>query len=146
MLEEALAALALAGGTAVVQAAGTDGWNGFQARMARLLGRADARRERAELERLGRTAELLAAASTEEAQQVRICQEDFWQAHVATLLESLTAEERDQVAAELRNLLAEEAEYGCPGGGTASGNTFHGPTALQVGDRNRQDNHFGPGA
>ncbi|WP_217622694.1 hypothetical protein, partial [Streptomyces lunaelactis] len=143
---EALAALAVAGGTAVVQAAGTNAWNGFQARVAHLLGRADAARERAELERLDRTAELLAAAGTEEAEQVRIRQEASWQTRFETLLESRTAEEREQVAAELRSLLAKEAEHGRPGGGAVSGNTFHGPTAIQVGDRNRQDNHFGPGA
>ncbi|MFJ3728727.1 hypothetical protein ACIPYQ_40035 [Streptomyces sp. NPDC090045] len=146
MLEEALAALAVAGGTAVVQAAGTDAWHGFQARVAHLLGRGDARRERAELERLDRTAELLAAAGTEEPERVRIRQEASWQTRFETLLESLTAEEREQVAAELRSLFAEEAERGQPGGGAVSGNTFHGPTAIQVGDRNRQNNHFGPGA
>lgn len=146
MLEETLAALAAAGGTAVVQAAGTDAWNGFQARVAQLLGRGDAGRERAELERLGRTAALLTAAGTGEPEQVRIRQEVSWQARFETLLETLTDEEREQVAAELRSLLAEEAERGRPGGGAVSGNTFHGPTAIQVGDRNRQDNHFGPGA
>ncbi|GGS20869.1 hypothetical protein Snoj_21750 [Streptomyces nojiriensis] len=146
MLEEALAALAVASGTAVVQAAGTDAWNGFQVRVARLFGRGDAHRERAELERLGRTAELLAAAGMEEPEQVRIRQEVSWQTRFETLLESLTAEEREQVAAELRSLLAEKTEHGRRVGGVVSGNTFHGPTAIQVGDRNRQDNHFGPGA
>ncbi|MBB5932722.1 hypothetical protein FHS34_008242 [Streptomyces echinatus] len=34
MLEEELATLAAAGGTAVVQAAGTDAWNGFRQAVA----------------------------------------------------------------------------------------------------------------
>ncbi|MGD3109070.1 hypothetical protein [Streptomyces sp. YGL11-2] len=30
------------------------------------------------------------------------------------------------------------------GGYMVSGNTFEGPTAFVIGDRNQQDNHFGP--
>jgi hypothetical protein len=32
------------------------------------------------------------------------------------------------------------------GGHMVSGNTFSGPTAIQVGDHNQQENHFGPQA
>jgi hypothetical protein len=56
MLEQALTALAAAGGTAVVQAAGTDAWTGLRQAVARWFGRGDRQRERVELERLDRTA------------------------------------------------------------------------------------------
>lgn len=57
------------------------------------------------------------------------------------LLESLGEAEREQVAREL-NDLADQARQASAGG--VSGNVFRGPTAFQVGDNNRQDNHFGP--
>ncbi|MFJ3725495.1 hypothetical protein ACIPYQ_23390 [Streptomyces sp. NPDC090045] len=146
MLEEALSAVAAAGATAVVQAAGTDAWGGLRQRVARLLGRADSRRERAELERLDRTADLLTAAGLTEAEYVREGQEITWQGRFEALLESLDAGEREGVAAELRSLAAGQPVSGPAGGTTLSGTTFQGPTAVQIGDRNRQDNHFGSGA
>jgi hypothetical protein len=51
MLPEILVGLAASGGTAVVQAAGTDAWSGTKARVARLLGRGG-QREEAVLQRL----------------------------------------------------------------------------------------------
>ncbi len=52
MLNEALMALAAAGGVGVVQAASTDAWVTFRQQLASLLGRGDSQRERVELERL----------------------------------------------------------------------------------------------
>jgi hypothetical protein len=52
LLSDALVALAAAGGTAVVQAAGTDLRADFRERVATWFGRGDAEREHAELERL----------------------------------------------------------------------------------------------
>lgn len=146
MLEEALAAVAAAGGTAVVQAAGTDAWGALRQRVARLFGRADGGRERAELEQLDRTAELLATAGPTEAELVRESQETSWRGRFEVLLESLDAGEREQVAAELRRLAAGEPGPGPADDTTVSGNSFRGPTAFQIGDGNRQDNHFGSGA
>lgn len=95
MLEAALAALAAAGGTAVVEAAGTDAWAGLRARVAQLFGRGDDGRERAELARLDATAAALTGAGPGDGggagsgvgQSVRIRQEAFWQARFAALLE-----------------------------------------------------------
>jgi hypothetical protein len=56
MLTEALTALAAAGGTAVVQAAGKDAWTGFRGRVAKWFARGDTGREQVALERLDRTA------------------------------------------------------------------------------------------
>ncbi|WP_035799824.1 hypothetical protein [Kitasatospora mediocidica] len=41
---------------------------------------------------------------------------------------------------------AAEQGGGQAGGTTLTGNTFSGPTALQFGSNNRQENHFGPRA
>ncbi|WP_432088459.1 hypothetical protein [Streptomyces sp. bgisy095] len=105
MLEEALTALAAAGGTAVVQAAGTDAWTGLRTRAARLLGRGDRQREQAELDRLDQTAAALEAVGSAEAEGVRIRQQEIWQARFVILLESLNDDERAQAAAELRDVL-----------------------------------------
>ncbi|MBK3567378.1 hypothetical protein [Streptomyces sp. MBT62] len=48
------------------------------------------------------------------------------------------AEALKQVVAEIQSASRETAE-----GGLVSGNTFLGPTAVQTGNRNRQDNRFG---
>ncbi|MFJ4091445.1 hypothetical protein ACIPYS_07655 [Kitasatospora sp. NPDC089913] len=146
MLEEALTTVAAAGGTAVVQAAGTDAWGALRLRVARLFGRADGGREHAELEQLDRTAELLATAGPREAELVRESQETSWRHRFEVLLESLDAREREEVAAELRRLSAGMPGRGPAEGSTVSGNTFRGPTAFQIGDGNQQDNHFGSGA
>jgi hypothetical protein len=106
MLAEALTAVAAAGGTAVVQAAGTDAWTGFRSRIAKWFARGDTQRELAALERLNRTAATLDAAGPAEAERVRTGQEVSWQTRFETALESLHGQEQQQAADELRNLLA----------------------------------------
>ena len=71
MLAEALTALAAAGGTAVVQAAGTDAWTGFRARVAKWFARGDTGREQVALERLDRTAAALGAAGPQRSDRAR---------------------------------------------------------------------------
>ncbi|MFJ3728724.1 hypothetical protein ACIPYQ_40020 [Streptomyces sp. NPDC090045] len=145
MLEATLAALAAAGGAAVVQAAGTDVWNGLRSRVARLLGRGDRTRESVELERLDQTAADLQALEPTEAERMRIRQEASWQARFEALLESASdVEERALLADGLRDLVAEQSAH--TGGGGAVSGTFHGPTVIQTGNANRQDNHFGTGS
>ncbi|MDH2391924.1 hypothetical protein QCN29_24720 [Streptomyces sp. HNM0663] len=145
MLPEALTALAAAGGAAVVQAAGSDAWEGLRDRLARWFGRGDAERERGELERLEGSAADLAAAGSGTAEQVRARQEAVWQTRIETLLEGLGDEEqRTEAAAELRQLLEEAAPAAAGGVGLVSGNTFTGPTAFQAGNHNKQDVRFGP--
>ncbi|WP_331746054.1 hypothetical protein [Streptomyces virginiae] len=147
MLEAALLALAAAGGTAVVQAAGTDAWNGLRSRVARLLGRGDPALEQAALERLDQTATILRELEPAEADRVRIRQEASWQTRFEGLLESVgDEEERARLTQGLRALIDEQTAHSGDGGGSVSGNTFHGPTALQVGNSNRQDNRFGTGS
>jgi hypothetical protein len=106
VLTEALAALAAAGGTAVVQAAGKDAWDEFRSRVAKWFARGDAERERVALERLDRTAAALEAAGPGEVERVRAGQEASWQTRFEIMLEGLDGEEQPRAADELRDLLA----------------------------------------
>lgn len=106
MLEQALVALAASGGSAVVTAAGTDAWDSARGRLARWLGRGDAEREGAELERLERTAVALRQAAPGEIERVSMRQEGTWQTRIEDLFEGLPDAERTRAADELRSLLA----------------------------------------
>ncbi|THA33719.1 hypothetical protein E6W17_30960 [Streptomyces sp. A1547] len=122
MLTEALVALAAAGGTAVVQAAGTSAWQGFQQAVARWFGAGDEEREHATLERLDSSANVLAAtgrsADGGETERVRVAQQAMWQARFEMALESLSAPDREEAAEALRILTVGLA---VPGGVSASG-------------------------
>ncbi|RSN18742.1 hypothetical protein DMH25_00330 [Streptomyces sp. WAC 01325] len=145
MLEAALAAMAAAGGTAVVQSAGTDTWRGFRPRAARLAGRGDQARETAELQRLDRSAAALEVASTDDPQateHTRIAQEASWQNRFEALLESTSdPQERTRLVESPVELAA--ADSAPSSDRSVSGNSFYGPTAIRVGDNNQQDNRFG---
>ncbi|MFF3391328.1 hypothetical protein ACFYW1_10430 [Streptomyces sp. NPDC002669] len=110
MLVEGLIAAAAAGGGAIVQAAGTDAWNGIRGAVARLIGRGETGREQAELERLDRTRAVLEAAREgEESERVQIAQVAAWQTRLETLLEGLPEADQAQVVAELEALVAQAA-------------------------------------
>ncbi|TQJ37720.1 hypothetical protein OHU34_44590 (plasmid) [Streptomyces sp. NBC_00080] len=117
MVEQALTALAAAGGTAVAQAAGTDVWSGLRQALARWFGRGDERRERAELERLDQTAGELETAEIAVLERARIRQEAMWQARIEALLESMDDTERARAAEEMRALLDQHV----PQGGVSAG-------------------------
>ncbi|MGW2786652.1 hypothetical protein ACWC3X_36480 [Streptomyces populi] len=104
MLVETLTGLALAGGSAVVKAAGTDAWNGLRRRIGDLFARGDAARAAAELERLDHTAQALSSASDIATERLR--QEGLWQGRLEALLESLEAPEQEQAAQQLQELLS----------------------------------------
>ena len=106
MLAEALTALAAAGGTAVVQAAGNDAWAGFRARVAKWFARGDTEREQVALERLDRTAAALEASGPGEVERVRAGQQASWQTLFEILLEGLSGQEQQRAAADLRDLFA----------------------------------------
>ncbi|MFG2232273.1 hypothetical protein ACGFNX_20040 [Streptomyces sp. NPDC048723] len=107
MLAETLLALAAAGGSAVVQAAGTDAWTGFRQAVARWFGQGDAQREQTELERLDHTAAALQTTDQGPAEPARIRQEASWEARIEAMLEDLDEAERNRAADQLRALLAE---------------------------------------
>ncbi|MFD0275181.1 hypothetical protein ACFVHB_14940 [Kitasatospora sp. NPDC127111] len=128
MLSEALTALAMSGGTAVMTAAGTEAWQGFRDRVAAWFGRGNARRESAELERLDRTAAELAAAEGGQLERLRIRQEASWQARFEAFLEDLPEDERERAGEALRELLAAgaaQAQVSAGDGGMAVGGDVH---------------------
>ncbi|WP_050371225.1 hypothetical protein [Streptomyces acidiscabies] len=129
MLDEATLALAASVGTAVAQAAGTDAWTTFRARLARTLGRGDADREAAQGERLDRTADDVTAGRGEGTDAV-------WRTRIEDLLEDLAPPERATLKAQLKALVREFT-------GT-NGHLFLGNTAIQHGNDNIQVNRFGP--
>ncbi|MFB8246187.1 hypothetical protein ACFC5X_14205 [Streptomyces sp. NPDC055952] len=106
MLVEGLIAVAAAGGGAIVQAAGTDAWAGIRSGVARILGRGEAGREQAELERLDQTrAELESAGDGVGAERAQTVLATRWQTRLEVLLEQLPEQERQQVAAEVQALV-----------------------------------------
>ncbi|GAA2483768.1 hypothetical protein GCM10010406_20050 [Streptomyces thermolineatus] len=134
-------ALAAAGGGAVVQAAGTDAWNGLRGGVARLMGRGEAEREQVELERLDRTrAALEAAGDSEEGERVRVAQTVAWQTRFETLLEEVPDPQRERIVAELKTLIDQAGT--ARGAGSVHNDfrqaTFHGP----VQGSGTQNNHY----
>jgi len=102
MLTEALTALASAGGTALVTAMVTDGWEGAKARFARLLGRGDAARAEAAAGRLEQSRAALVQVPGPDAERVQAEQEVVWRTRLEDLLEQDPGVEQ-----ELRALVAQ---------------------------------------
>jgi hypothetical protein len=102
MLTEALTALASAGGTALVTAMVTDGWEGARARFARLLGRGDAAQAEAVAGRLEQSRAALVQVPASDLERVRAEQEVVWRTRLEDLLEQDPGVEH-----ELRALIAE---------------------------------------
>ncbi|MFD7379790.1 hypothetical protein [Streptomyces mirabilis] len=158
MLSEAMTALAAAGGTALVQAAGTDAWTEFRQQVARWFGRGNPQRENAAVERLDQTAVQLETAGPTEVERVRLGQVAAWQARIEDLLESLDGTEQGQAAEELGALLAQhvsQGEVSAGQGGLAVGGNVdiradHGSVAAGVVHGNvtlgrPADGHTSPG-
>ncbi|WP_327105990.1 hypothetical protein [Nonomuraea glycinis] len=101
MLSEALAALAAAGGTALVSAMSTDAWTSAKQGFARLLGRGGPERQEVAERRLERSRQELAGATSREPERARVEQEAAWRLRLSDLLEDDPAAE-----AELRVLVA----------------------------------------
>ena len=125
MLPEALDALAAAGGTAVVQAAGTDFWVAFRDQIARIFSR-DGRHDAMKvMMRLDESATALAQAAETGVGQVRARVEVSWQTRLQDLFESLDDSGRQEIANQLRELvnMAKQQAVGGPvvGSGIALG-------------------------
>jgi hypothetical protein len=102
MLVEALAALAGAGGNALVSAMVTDGWEGVKGRFARLLGRGNPTATSEVAARLEDSRAVLAGRSGAELERVQAEQEIAWRTRLADLLES-----HPEAEDELRAVVAE---------------------------------------
>jgi hypothetical protein len=140
-----LAALAQFAGQTVAAAAITDMWEAVAGRIARLLGREDARKAEVAQRWLGQTREQLAAAAPgAELERVREAQAERWAGRFADLLDedpSLEAELRaliEDVAAQLPAATVSAADHSvaagrdvmitASGGGIAAG-VIHGNVA-----------------
>lgn len=102
MLGEALVALASTGGSALVTAMVTDGWEGVRARFARLLGRGDAKETKTATAGLEQSRAVLARLSGPDLDRARAEQEIVWRTRLGDLLERDPGAEK-----ELRALVAE---------------------------------------
>jgi hypothetical protein len=102
MLAEALAGLASAGGTALVSAMVTDGWESVKARCAQLLGRGEASRAEAAAVRLEESRAALVGLSGAGLERARAEQEVVWRTRLGDLLKQDPAAQGD-----LRALVAE---------------------------------------
>ncbi|WP_328792860.1 MULTISPECIES: hypothetical protein [unclassified Streptomyces] len=102
MLEETLTALAAAGGTAVVQAAGTSTWQGFQQAVSRWFGHGDEEAIRVDLDR---SAQMLAAAREDDDVMAVRDEQAAWQTRFAVALASLAEPERRSAAEALAALI-----------------------------------------
>lgn len=107
MLTEALTALAASGGAAVVQAAGTDAWATLRGRIASVLSRGEAQRERAELERLDQTAAELSGSSADHVEIVNAVQMGIWQARFEQVLEAAGERDRASLVQELQSVISD---------------------------------------
>jgi hypothetical protein len=111
VLTDALAALASAGGTALVTAMVTDGWDGVKGRVARLLGRGDEVRTAEVAGQLEQSRAVLTGLSDFDLERARAEQEIVWRTWLGDLLER-------EPGAEPK-VRAQVAEARAPAGGSA---------------------------
>lgn len=102
MLTEALTALASTGGTALVTAMVTDGWEGIRTRFARMIGRGNTAETKAAEARLDQSRAALEGVTGSDLERTRAEQEIVWRTRLSDLLE-----QDPSVEAELRDLIAE---------------------------------------
>jgi hypothetical protein len=102
VLAEALVSLASVGGSALVSAMVTDGWEGVRGRVASLLGRGDASGEQRAATQLDQSRAALAGSDGATAERTRAEQEIIWRTRLTDLLERDPGAEQD-----LRTMLAE---------------------------------------
>ncbi|MEV8547245.1 hypothetical protein [Streptomyces sp. NBC_01261] len=106
-MSEGIAALAAAGGAAVVQAAGTDTWEGVRTLVARLLGRGDPQQESAELQLLDRThSELAGLGSDQLASHESGRWQGIWQTRLEMLIAGVSEGELGPYVDQLQRVIA----------------------------------------
>ena len=93
-MTEALAALASTGGTALVTAMVTDGWEDVKGGFARLFGRGKAKQAEATVARLEQSQAALAGLSGADLERARAEQEVVWRTRLGDLLEQDPAAEQ----------------------------------------------------
>jgi hypothetical protein len=123
--QEVVTALAAAGGTAVVQAAGGDAWESVRDRVAELLGRGRRDHVQRAQERLDQTAAELEAGGPDEAEMLKRRLAAAWQARFEMVLEDLDDGERAAAIGQLEEIITQAAagtsRVTAAGGGVAIG-------------------------
>lgn len=102
MVVAELAVLAAAGGTALVNAMVTDGWEGVRKRFARLLGRGDEKETEAAAARLEKSHGMLSGLSGADLERAQAEQAIVWRTRLGDLLEN-----HPDAEDELRRLVAD---------------------------------------
>ncbi len=102
MVIAALALLAASGGTALVNAMVTDGWEGVRKKFARLLGRGDEKETEAAARRLEKSHAIVSGLSGADLENAQAEQAIAWRTRLSDLLES-----HPDAEGELRQLVAE---------------------------------------
>jgi hypothetical protein len=137
MLSEALTTLASTGGTALITAMVTDGWEGVRTRFARLLARGDTAETETVAARLERSRTLLATASGEELERAKAEQVIAWRARLEDLLE------QDPDAAQTLRTLVTEIQVVRSGGRVEQHATAHDQAQQVVQGHGVQNVNFG---
>jgi hypothetical protein len=112
MLTEALVTLASTGGTALVTAMVTDGWEGIKARFARLIGRGHTTEIEAAGAQLDQSRAALEGLTGPDLERACAEQEIVWRTRLSDLLE-----QDPSVETELRGLIAETQSQVLSAGG-----------------------------
>ena len=102
MVVEALAVLAAAGGTALVKAMVTDGWEGVRKRFGQLLGRGNDKESEAAVARLEKSHGMLSGLSGADLEKAQAEQAVVWRTRLSDLLD-----DHPDAEGELRRLVAE---------------------------------------
>jgi len=115
---DALVALAQFAGQTVAAAAVTDAWEAVRGRLARLLGRGDARKAEVAERWLTQTRQQLTAAASSDARQLQKAAAERWADRFADLLD-----EDPSLGAELQALVEEVASRLPAGAASATGHS-----------------------
>jgi hypothetical protein len=129
---EWVAALAAAGGSALIGAAATDAWNSARDGVLALFGRGGDRRREVAAARLDADAAEIEAAGAGERDEVRARVLPGWQTRLADLLEEYP-EAREELTAWVQRVLADLQAVQHPGGTGIGSVTAFGTGAVAAG-------------
>ncbi|NML52815.1 hypothetical protein HHL19_08225 [Streptomyces sp. R302] len=140
MLNESLIALAAAGGTAVVQAAGTEAWGSVRDGVVRIFRRRPGRSGEDDVELDLERTELVRASQDAEGNSR---QASLWEARFSALLGDVDDRLRQQTEAELRQLIALVPAVADRYPVLHVHDNTYDKSPQQYGNHNHMQNHYG---